>query len=178
MTISAWVRIAAVGLLALVLQVGVLDQVVVSAAHADVFVLLAGAAGVVLGPQQGAAVAFFFGLLADSVVDLPFGLSSLTYVLVAFVAGIAAGAAAGRDRGSADVALCVVAAAMGTLLYAVLGALLGQPDMLGTHTATVLLVVTLGALVLGYPCVAALRWAAAGAGRHDVTVLSGGSAFG
>lgn len=177
MTISAWVRVAAVGLLALVVQVGVLDQVVVSAAHADVLVLLAGAAGVVLGPQQGAAVAFFFGLLADSVVDLPFGLSSLTYVLVAFVAGIAAGAAAGRDRGSADVALCVVAAAMGTLLYAVLGALLGQPDMLGTHTATILLVVTIGALVLGYPCLAALRWAA-GAGRHDAIVPSGGSAFG
>ena len=177
MTLSAWTRFLALGLAGLVLQVGVLDQIVVGGTHADALVLLAGAAGVVLGPGQGATVGFVLGLFADAVVELPFGLSALTFVLVAFVAGLAAGATAGRDRPSADAALCVVAAAAGTLLYALLGALLGQPDMLGSHTAIALLVVTLGAVILGFPALAATRWAA-GSGRGPASVPSGGSALG
>ncbi len=177
MTLASWVRFLALCLAALVFQVGVLDQVVVGAAHADIFVLLAGACGVVLGPGAGATAAFVLGLFADTVVDLPFGLSPLTFVLVAFSAGLAAGATTGRDRPSADTALCVVAAAAGTLLYAVLGALLGQPDMLGSHTAVALLVVTFGAMILGWPALAALRFVS-GPSRQSAGIPSGGSALG
>lgn len=177
MTLASWIRFLALALAALVFQVGVLDQIVVGSAHADVLVLLAGAAGVALGPGPGAGAAFVLGLFADSVVDLPFGLSPLTFVLIAFSAGIAAGATAGRDRTSADTALCVVAAAAGTLLYAILGALLGQPDMVGSHTAIALFDVTLGAVVLGYPSLLALRWVA-GPSHQSAAIPSGGSALG
>ena len=178
MSPTSWVRFAAVGLLALVLQVGVLDQIVIAATHADLMLVLAVAAGVVLGPQQGATVAFFLGLLADCVVELPFGLSSLTYVLVAFSMGLASGVAAGRDRASADHALCIVGAAAGTLLYALLGALLGQPGMLGAQTAVTVLIVTVGAAILGVPAIWSARWAAAGSDRHVLAVPPGGSALG
>ena len=177
MMIARLLRLGAVGVVALVLQVGLFDQVVVGYAHVDLLIVLAAASGVVLGSEEGATVAFFLGLIADLAVELPFGLSGLCFVLVAFGTGLAASATTGRDRHSADVALCVVGSGLGTILYALLGALLGQPSMLGASTAVTVLVVVAGAIVLGYPCLAALRWATGSAAARSLAVPNGGSAL-
>jgi len=176
--LRSWSRLGAVALLALVVQVAVLDQLVVHGAHPEVLVLLAAAAGAVAGSQRGAMIGFVIGLVADLVLPTPYGLSALTYVLVAFAAGGVRSLPGDRDGRSLQVATCIAGAAGGTLCFAVLGDLLGQPGMLDRQGAVVVLVVTVGALVLAFPSVAALRWVVRGADRSVTghAIPSGGSA--
>src|ERR1039458_5307813 len=90
MTLQGWGRLAGDNALPVVIQTGLLDQLVIGGAHPDIFVLLAVVAGLAAGPQRGAVAAFSIGLVADLFVRTPFGLSSLCYVLLAFVTGLAA----------------------------------------------------------------------------------------
>jgi len=173
----SWARLAIVVIVGVVVQVAVLDQLVVLGAHPDLMVLLAAAAGLAGGPQSGAMVGFTTGLVADLFVDTPYGLSSLTFVLVGFAVGLLRSIPAGREVGSAQVAACIVAGAAGTLLYAVLGALAGQSGMLGHGTANAVLVVTIGSIVLAPIALACLRWVfSRGRSRAGYAVPSGGSA--
>lgn len=178
MTVGFWARLVPVALVALVLQAALFDQVVVVGAHPDCFVVLAAASGAVLGPARGAVVSFFLGLLADLIVATPFGLSSLAFALLAFGVGMlpSLGSAEGRHR--VDFAVCVVAAAVGTGLYAAIGALVNQPAMLSTATVDAELVVTLGAVVIAMPALWAMRFVARGLAVPALSpVPPGGSAL-
>lgn len=179
MTAGFWARLAPVVLLAFVLQAVVLDQVVVLGVHPDVLVVLAAAAGVVLGPARGSVIAFVVGLFADLLVQLPFGLSSLAFCLLAFAVGLLPSVGSADGSLGLDLAVCVVAAAVGTLLYAVLGALIGQHGMFGPSTEDAVLVVTVGAVVLSLAAVGALRWVSRGlAAPAPAIIPPGGSALG
>jgi rod shape-determining protein MreD len=154
-----WARFALVVLTAAVLQVAVLDGILVHGAHPDVMLLVAIGAGLVGGPQQGAVAAFAVGLVADLFVDTPYGASAFTFVLVAFTVGLVA-------RGPADVqsvgmrfATAVLASAAGTMLFAGIGYVLGEPLALRGNLPAVVAVVTAGNAVLGLPVLAAVRWA-------------------
>lgn len=178
MTATTSARLALVLLAALVVQVSVLDQIVVLGEHADVMVLLVGAAGLVAGPQRGAITGFVTGLVADLVVSTPYGLSSLAFVLVGFGFGLFRLAPAARETRSVQVAACMASGALGTVLYAFLGALVGQPGMLGRTGLDAVVIVTLGSLVLAWPALAVVRWALGDAERasRGLAVPSGGSA--
>lgn len=178
MTVQHWLRLAVVAVVALVVQVAVLDQIVVLAAHPDVMILLAGAAGAVCGPARGATIGFVLGLVADLVVPTPYGLSPLTFVLVGFGAGLVRSLPGDRDGRSMQVATCLLSGAAGTLCYAVLAALLGQPGMLDRQVVFSVLVVTVAAVLLAFPAVGALHWVARGADRGVAghPIPSGGSA--
>jgi rod shape-determining protein MreD len=155
---ATWSRLFAVVVGALIVQICVLNEIVVFDAHPDVMILVAVAAGIVGGPVRGATFGFVSGLAADLAVNLPYGLSALTFVLTGFGAAYLAGVAAGRDFAGTHVTLVVVGALCGTLLYAIIGAIVGQPDMIGTHLLHVLVIVALGAFVLGLPTLRAARW--------------------
>jgi rod shape-determining protein MreD len=178
MSLRSWARLALIALIAFVVQVAVLDQIVVLGAHPDVMIVLVGAAGVVGGPVAGGTVGFILGLVADLAQPTPYGLSSLTFVLVGFAVGLIRTLPGDRDGRSAQVAATVAAAAVGTIVYAVIGQLVGQSGFLGRQAADAMLVVTLGAIVLAPPGVAAMRWvllhAERSAGSHAVP--AGGSA--
>lgn len=179
MTATSWARLALVLLAALVVQVAVVDQILVRGTHADLMVLLVGAAGLVAGPQRGAITGFLVGLVADLVVTTPYGLSSLTFVLVGFTFGLLRLAPTAREARSVQVALCVAAGAAGTILYAFLGAVLDQSGMLGRTALDAVVVVTIGGLVLAWPAVWAMRWTFQGVDRATAgyRVPSGGSAL-
>ncbi len=83
-----WARLALVVAAGLILQVSVLDQITVLGAHPDVMILIAAAAGMAAGPQRGAIAGFVAGLAADLVINLPYGLSALTFVLLGFGTGL------------------------------------------------------------------------------------------
>ncbi|HVC24702.1 MAG TPA: rod shape-determining protein MreD [Acidimicrobiales bacterium] len=176
--LASWSRLALVALVGLVLQVAVFDQIVVHGAHPDVLVLLAAAAGAVAGSARGATIGFVVGLVADLVLPTPYGLSALAFVLVGFAAGLVRTLPGDRDGRGVQVATCVAGGTAGTLLYAVLGDLLGQPGMLDRQGAVVVLVVTAGAFVLAAPCVGSLRWVMGAADRtlEGHPMPSGGSA--
>jgi rod shape-determining protein MreD len=176
-TASSWVRLVFVVAVGLVFQVAVLDDVTVFGAHPDVMILVAACAGMAAGPQRGAIAGFTAGLAADLVVNLPYGLSPLTFVLVGFGTGLLRANLAARDVESTEAATCVAAAAAGTLFYALLGALTGRSGMLGFVTVYALVVVTLGAVVLSWPVLRSLRWVFAGSqDRLGLAVPRGGSA--
>jgi rod shape-determining protein MreD len=177
-TLQAWGRLGVVALIAVVVQVGVLNGIVVAGAHPDLFLLLAISAGLAAGPQRGAVMAFALGLVADLLVQTPYGLSSLCYVLVAFAVGLAAGTTSGRPPLGFRLATALLGGVGGTLLYAGLGNLIGQPSIPRHQIAVIVLVVTAGCVVLAAPAYRMLEWTvevAPGAHR-DPAAFAGGSA--
>jgi rod shape-determining protein MreD len=159
MTLRSWARISLVTLCAILLQLTVLDEVTIHGAHPDVMLLVAIGAGLAAGSQQGSVVAFAVGLVADLFVDTPFGISALTFVLVAFCVGLAPTGPAERLSPATRFATAVLASAGGTLLFAGIGYILGQPQILRANIVAVVAVVTLGAAVMAIPVLGAVSWA-------------------
>ena len=155
-------RLFVVGFAVVLIQVGILEQVNVAGAHPDLLLLLAIAAGLAGGAQQGAVVAFLAGLVADLFVVTPYGLTALCYVLVAFSVGVVASLPAGRAPRLFRVLVGFAGSVAGTLLYAGLCILVGQPHLSGPALLDVVLVVSVANAVLAIPTVAAVQWAFAG----------------
>lgn len=169
MTLRSWRRLLLVALAVVIVQVGAVEQISIGGAHPDLFLLMAITAGLVAGSQLGAIVAFCWGLLADVFVITPFGLSALCFVLVAFAVGEVASDPAGRAPSSLTVVIGFAASLIGTILYAALSALLGQPHLPFGEFVRVLAVVSVGNGVLAVPAVALTRWVFAGvAARSDL----------
>jgi rod shape-determining protein MreD len=178
MTARGWLRFALVLLGVAVLQEGLLDGIVVGGAHPDAFLLVAIVAGLLAGSQQGAVLAFVTGLVADLFVPTTFGLSALCFVLVAFTVGLAAGLPGGRAPNGFKIVTAALAGIGGTLLFAAIVALLGQPHPGLEAIFMICLVVATGNAVLAVPAAAAVNWAVtAGSGaQRDLASLPGGSA--
>ncbi|MEW2414907.1 rod shape-determining protein MreD [Streptomyces sp. NPDC046866] len=113
---------------ALVVQVGILGRLQLPGAVPDLLLLTVVALALVYGHVSGALVGFAAGLLAD--LAPPADHAAGRYALVLCVIGYAAGLVrpdSGRFRSAWGPLLTVVAAAIGsTLLYAGVGALVGD----------------------------------------------------
>jgi rod shape-determining protein MreD len=177
-TLRAWGRLALVAVTAAVVQVALLDQIVVAGAHPDLFLLLAIAAAMAAGAQRGAVIAFVFGLVADLFVPTPYGLSCLTFVLVAFAVGLAAEVPTARAPVGLQLATGFLGGIGGTLLFAGLATLIGQPSVPHHQLIDIATVVTIGCVVMVIPAYKVMEWtvAAAPGGRHDPAAYAGGSA--
>lgn len=178
MTLRMWGRIALIIVGTLLLQVGLLDQVVIAGAHADAFLLLAISAGLVAGAQRGAVIAFVVGLVADLFVPTPYGLSSLCFVLLAFAVGLATGALPGRPTLGFQLAAALLAGIGGTLLFAGLSTLIGQPSEPRHQLAIVVAVVAAGCVLLVPISYRLFEWTVAAVpGAHrDAGAFASGSA--
>jgi rod shape-determining protein MreD len=178
MTMRMWARLGLVAFGAVIVQAGLLNQIVIAGAHPDLFLLLAICAGTVAGPQRGAAMAFALGLVTDLLVQTPYGLSSLCYVLVAFAMGVVAGTLPGRPTFGFQMAAAVLGGVGGTLLFAGLGVLIGQPTMPRRDLAAVAVVVAAGCAVLAPLSYRLFEWTVAVVpGTHrDAGAFAGGSA--
>lgn len=177
MTPKAWARLAAVILVTVIAQVGLVNGLVIDGAHPDLFLLLAVVAGLTAGPQRGAMIAFVVGLVADLFVLTPFGLSSLVYVLVAFGVGAAASLPGGRAPHSFRLIMAVAGCLAGTLLFSGIGALIGQPHLPGSQLISVLAVVATANAVLVIPAASLMAWAVnVGPVSRELAIVQGGSA--
>ena len=159
LTLRTWRRLFIVGVVIVVVQVGLLQQVTVANVHPDAFLLVAICAGLVAGPQAGAVVGFVTGLVADLFVVTPYGLSALCYVLVAFTVGQTAALPGGRAPHLFKVVTAFLGSIGGTLLYLGLAILVGQPHLARAQLVDVLAVVSVANAVLAVPGVAVMRWA-------------------
>jgi rod shape-determining protein MreD len=159
------VRLAVLTFLVLVIQSTVGLDIRVGGAHPDLMLLLPIAAGLVGGPNAGAWVGFGAGLVADLFVPAPFGLTALTYTLVGFGVGavlaLAARSLAGVDGNSWWLAglVALAASVIAVMLYAVLGALIGQEQMLKLDLGVIAAVVAVPNALLAVPAVRAMNWA-------------------
>lgn len=149
-------------LLVLVVQSALGPRLVVAGASADVVLLLAVAAGIVGGPEEGAIAGFVCGLAWDlAVVDTPLGLSALTFALAGFFVGNLQGSVLGATWWT-PMASAGLASGAATAVYAVLGVLLGNGAWISAHTVAVVVVVTVVNGLLSPLAIAAVRWAEVG----------------
>lgn len=150
-------RVAAVILGALVLQVCLFARFSFDGARPDVMVLVAVMAGFVLGPDRGAIVGFASGMAFDVVLSTPLGLSALVYTVVAY--GVGRGTASMvRTSRWIPPAVAAVGSAAAMLAYAVIGAVLGEPTLEGPPLAAIVTYVAVVNAVLAPLALRAVSW--------------------
>ncbi|HEX2578236.1 MAG TPA: rod shape-determining protein MreD [Aquihabitans sp.] len=151
-------KVAAVILVALVLQVCLFARFSYDGARPDLMVLVAIAAGFVAGPERGAVVGFAAGLAFDVVLATPLGLSAFVYVVVGYVVGTL-GANVVRSAWWIAPVLVALASAVAMVFYALVGEVLGQATLSGPPLTAIVVVVAALNAVLAPLAVRALRWA-------------------
>ena len=152
------IRIPPLLLVIVVLHTAVFPQLRVFDVAADVLLLLAIASGIAGGPERGATIGFIAGLLADSFLQTPFGLSALTYCLV----GWAVGSFQTRILHATwwiPMLTAALATAAGMVGFALLGFVVGESHLLSTRLVTITLVTALWAGLLSPIFVRVQRWA-------------------
>lgn len=162
MNIAPRLRFAGVLLLVLVIQAALGSRLVIFDARGDVVLLLAIAAGIVGGPEEGAIAGFVCGLAADLCLDHELiGLAALVYAGAGFAVGNLQGSVLGATWWTPMVS-AGAASGVATLAYAVLGAVLGQTQWIEPQTVVVALVVTVVNGLLSPLAIGAMHWVEAG----------------
>lgn len=132
-------RVSLVLILALTLQLGVAARLEVWGVQGDLLLLVAVSAGLAAGPDRGAGIGFAAGLSFDLLLQSPFGLSALTYALVAYFAGSLQDSVL-RAAWWIPVVTAAAASSLGVILYGVVGTVVGE-DLLGLSLLRIALVV-------------------------------------
>jgi len=165
MTSRAAVRLAFVIFVALMAQSTVLSALRFAGSHPDIVWLLPITAALIDGPETGALVGFWAGLAFDLVLPTPFGLSALVGCLLGFTVGAASGAVDSRATWLKPVA-ALIGGVGADMLFAVLGAILGQQQMVKIDFLALFVVVAVSSLVLVLPVSRMMRWALASEGNR------------
>lgn len=158
---TARFRLPLAVLLVLTLQSSLFDAVRVRGVHPDAMLLFAIGAGIVAGAETGALVAFAVGLVADLFVQTPMGLSALAFALVAFAVGTVQGSLI-RAAWWITPATALVGSAAGVVLFVLIGAVLGQTQLVHGDVPLIVAVVAAGNAVLSLPVVRLAGWALPG----------------
>ncbi|HTN99201.1 MAG TPA: rod shape-determining protein MreD [Microthrixaceae bacterium] len=111
-----------------VMQVGFLNDMRIFGVHPEIMLLLSICAGMVGGPERGAGVGFFCGLLVDLTLNGSLGVTALSLTLVGFFVGVIEGGVM-RATKALSVLIAVLASVVGVLLYAALSELLGAHSL-------------------------------------------------
>jgi rod shape-determining protein MreD len=176
MTVREATRVTLVVALFVTVQQTVMLDLRLGTVHPDIMVLLPILAGLVAGPGTGASMGFGAGLAADLFLPTPFGLSALVGCLIGFTVGVTT-LALDRTAGWLPPVVAFGASALYEVIYAVLGSVLGQPQMIHVDLTRVVLVVAVVNAVLALPALRLVVWALPAASTEGVptsTVSSGG----
>ncbi|MEZ5320716.1 MAG: rod shape-determining protein MreD [Microthrixaceae bacterium] len=144
---------------AFVVQIGLVTQIRVFGVVPDTLVVLSVCAGLSGGPQRGAVVGFWLGILFDLPRPMhPLGISALAYLVVAALAGVAQAVVlqSGRLMSIVIVAACSV---FGVLVFAVESAMFGGHAFANPQFGTILLTTALVGAVLARPGLRLAGWA-------------------
>lgn len=163
------IRVAFVIFVALLVQSCLLVALRIRGTHPDIVWLLPITAALLDGAETGAIVGFWAGLAFDLILPTPLGLSAL----VGCLTGYAVGSLTARSE-PRTLWVRPVAAAAGSvaadLLFAVLGAVLGQQQMVQVDFAALVVVVGASSAVLVPVAYAMMRWALAGESNRRTMV--------
>jgi rod shape-determining protein MreD len=154
---STVLRAALVLVVGLLIQSTVVLNLRIADAHPDIMLLFPIAAALVAGPIEGTVMGFLAGMASDLLLPTPFGLSALVGCLLGFGVGVVV---RGRDYAGPWVAplAALTGSAGAVMLYAVLGAVLGQDQFLQTNLGSIVGVVAVTNAVLALPAVVLMRW--------------------
>lgn len=137
------VRVGVVVMAALMLQLELFSDTRFFGVMPEMLLGAAIAAGWAGGPERGAMVGFCLGLLYDLFLPTPFGLTAMTYVMVATAVGVVATVAADAGENLLRRFVSLGALAVGITLFVMMGELLSQPNLYTDRFATVLVLATL-----------------------------------
>lgn len=155
--ITVAVRTSFILVLALTVQLGIAANLQVFDVQADLLLLVAIAAGVAAGPDRGAAIGFAAGIAYDLFLQTPFGLSALTYALVAYLVGGMQDSVL-RAAWWIPVSTATAASVIGVILYGVFGTVLGD-ELVRWELVRVALVVGVLNTLPAPLVVKGMRWA-------------------
>jgi rod shape-determining protein MreD len=144
--------------MALLVQVTIVLDIRVGGASPEIMFLLPIAAGIVAGPVEGATVGFAAGIAADLLTPTPLGMTALVGTIVGFAVGAISGDIVREFRGLPTL-VALLSSAAAVMLYAVLGAVLGESQFLHVDLAVVVTVVAVANAVLAGLAVRLMRWA-------------------
>jgi rod shape-determining protein MreD len=161
MSARSMVRVAFVIFIVLMVQSTVMLSLRVGGAHPDLLWLLPITAALLDGPETGAIVGFWSGLAFDLVLPTPFGLSALVGCLLGYATGSLTAAMDPRTAWLKPVA-ALTGSVAADMLFAVLGAVLGQQQMVQVDFLAVFAVVAVSSVVLVLPVNRLMRWALTG----------------
>ncbi len=143
-------RLVLVVLATVLAQLLFFGDLVVAGVRLDIAVAVAAAVGLSLGAVTGAWLAFAIGALLDLFLSTPFGLSALAYGLAAFVVGWVADSNLSTTLVH-RIAIVAGATVFATMVFAVVGTVIGQTDMLTGRLPRIVIVMTLANVVLAAP---------------------------
>lgn len=155
-TAALALRLAALGLLAVVLQVSAVSQLTIFDTNADVVPLVVAFAALLSGSVTGAVFGFAVGLFIDTALVGTLGLSSLVYVAIGYGAGRLREL---RDPQSTLLPLAVGAGASAAAAFgfALMQFLLGAEAPVSFELIRQLVVATLVSTLLALPVYAGVR---------------------
>jgi rod shape-determining protein MreD len=174
-TVREATRVTLVVILFITVQQTLMLDIRLGTTHPDIMVLLPIVAGLVGGPGTGASMGFGAGLAADLFLPTPFGLSALVGCMIGFTVGVTT-LALDRTAGWLPPVVAFGGSALYEVIYAVLGSVLGQPQMIHVDLTQVVLVVAVINAVLALPALRLVGWALPAASTEGVptsTVSSG-----
>jgi rod shape-determining protein MreD len=161
MSARSMVRVAFVIFVLLMVQSILMVSLRVGGAHPDLVWLLPITAALLDGPETGAIVGFWAGLAFDLLLPTPFGLSALVGCLLGYATGSLTAAVDPRAAWLKPVA-ALIGSVAADMLFAVLGAVFGQQQMVQVDFLAVFAVVAVSSVVLVLPVNRLMRWALAG----------------
>jgi rod shape-determining protein MreD len=160
MTSDPRLRLPLVVITVLFVQLTVLTHVRLFGVMPDAMLLLAIAGGMTGGPTAGAIVGFCSGMAIDLFLQTPMGLSALVFCLVGYVVGLLQ-ATMLRSAWWIPLMTAFVASAAGVTLFAVVGSVVGESEMVNARLAVIVIVVSVANLLLAPIVIRLVRWAMA-----------------
>ncbi len=155
---STPIKVAAVYLIAIIVQLTVFIDVRVAGVAPELLALVAVIAGFFAGPERGPLIAFIAGLIWDVYLPTPLGVAAVTFALVAFaVASLEEGLF--HDSRFQLVAVVGLASASTVIAYALIGELVGQRGLVDVEMLRVSLLVGLVNAALTPVVAPMMRWA-------------------
>ncbi len=161
MTARSIVRVALVIFVVLMVQQTMMVALRIGGVHPDLLWLLPITAALADGPETGGIVGFWAGLAFDLVLPTPFGLSALVGCLLGYAVGALTAAVDPRTTWLKPVA-ALTGSVAADMLFAVLGAILGQPQMVQIDFVALFLMISISSVVFVLPVSRLMRWALAG----------------
>lgn len=157
---DARARMALLVVTVLLVQLTLLTHVRVFGVMPDAMLLLAIAAGLTGGPVVGSVVGFCSGMAIDLFLQSPMGLSALVFSIVGYVVGMAE-ASILRTAWWISLVTVFVASAAAEILFAMVGAVLGERQMVSSRLVVIVIVVAVTNAVLAIVVIRLVQWAMA-----------------
>jgi len=158
MSARSVLRVALVALLLLLVQSTVILSIRIGGVHPDLLWLLPITAALLAGPETGALVGFWSGLAFDLVLPTPFGLGALVGCMLGYAVGVTTAAVDSRAVWLKPVA-ALIGSVAADMLFAVLGAIFGEQQMVQVDFFSLFVVVATSSVVLVLPVNRFMRWA-------------------